>query len=387
MATNEELNVTQQANAVPAATAQTDVRNTAEGGMNGYVTQYANQLGGAVDHSNDINAMYQAQLQGNLSQLETANQINNANLEANREDLQKYYQQQQNAAAVNYERNKYNLNTQAAGNGLNVGTGSQMGLALNNQYQQTQGALGAAQMQAEAQLNRQISNLNIQYQGDIAAAIAQNDYQKAAALYNDKLQREQQLSSYYQMAVKEAQQRAAYGDFSVYASLYGNDMANQAQAEWQRERDYENQQREQQQAAYELEMEQARYKQALQDAQNRMQFGDFSGYADIYGDDAARLAQQVWARQNPDSAYDQGAISADEYRNITGKYPAGYGAGSGSGSGNWNDSWYKKSLDLRNSNQGMTTEDALGIGHITTDPTKVAYDRRTGEWVVNGGKA
>lgn len=329
MATQENLNAT-----TTTTNPSTDVRNASEGSaLNSYVTQYANQLGGGVDHSNEINQMYQSQLQGNLAQLESANQINNANLEANRADITKQYQQQMNAAATDYERNRYNLNQQAANNGLNVGTGSQMQLALNSAYQGRQGALGAAQQQAQDNLNRQISNLNIQYQADVANAIAQNDYQKAAALFADKQQREQQLTEYYQMMVKEANQRASYGDFSMMGQLYGTDAAAQAQAEWQRERDYEDQQRAMQQQAYQDERQQTLYKQALQDAQNRASFGDFSGIEAVYGPDAARMAQQMWVRSNPDSAYDQGQINAEEYKNITGKYPAGYTVSNGTGTG------------------------------------------------------
>lgn len=344
---NEQLNTQTAVNATSTTTnPATDVRNSNEGSLNAYVTQYANQLGGAVDHSNEINQMYQAQLQGNLAQLQSANQINNANLEANRAEIAKNYQQQMNAAAVDYERNRYNLNQQIANNGLNVGTGSQAALALNSAYQGRQGALGAAQQQAQDNLNRQISNLNIQYQGDIANAIAQNDYQKAAALFADKQQREQQLTSYYQMMTKEANQRAAYGDFSMYGALYGNEAASAAQADWQRERDYEDQQRAYQQQAQQMEMQQSLYKQSLADAQNRASYGDFSGIAQLYGPESAEMARQVWARQNPDIAYGQGAITAQEYQQITGQLPRGYNAGgSGSGAGgNFRDSYYSQKV-------------------------------------------
>ena len=360
MAVNEQLNTQQTTTAQNPSTA---VRNTNEGAgsVNSYVQSYAQSLGGGVDHTNDITNMYNSALQGNLAQLETANQINNANLEANRADLQKNYTQALNTQAADYERNRMNLNTQLAGNGMNVGTGSQAALAMNSANQQAMGAINAAKVKAEDDLNRQISNLNIQYQGDIAAAIANNDYEKAAALYNDKLQREQQLTSYYKMAMQEAEQRAAVGDFSAYAGLYGQDMANQAQVEWQRQRDYEDQQRQQQQAAYELEMEQARWKQALQDAQNRAQYGDFGAYAQLYGQEAANLAKQVWARQYPDIAYDQGYLTPNEYKNITGKYPTGYSAGS-TGTGGTNQSWYSTMVDYAKS-RGISVQQAIDTYH------------------------
>ena len=106
-----------------------------------YLNNYMTSLGGGQDHSNDINAMYKGLLDNNLAQLEAANKINQSNYDANRQNLIDSYNQQRNAASVDYERNRYNQNLQAQMNGLNVGTGSQMALALNNTYQQGQNAL------------------------------------------------------------------------------------------------------------------------------------------------------------------------------------------------------------------------------------------------------
>ena len=259
-----------------AGEANTAVTNQAQAqypnGINTeYLNNYMNTLGGGVDHSQDITQMYQGLLDSNLAQLEAANQINQSNYQANQDQLQEYYNQQRNAAAAEYERQRYNQNLQAQMNGLNVGTGSQMSLALGNQYQANQTALGKAQMQAQAEIDRAIANLNVQYQADVAAAIGQNDYQKAAALYQDKLDREKQMTQYYQMLLSEMNTRASYGDFAMMRQ--------------------------------------------------------------IYGDDAANMAKEVWARQNPDAAYAQGNITAQEYYNITGVYPRGYkGAGSSGGS-------------------------------------------------------
>ena len=55
-------------------------------------------------------------------------------------------------------------------------------------------------------------------------------------------------------------------------------------------------------------------------------YGDFSGYAKLYGDDAANNMAQYWISQNPKLAYDMGRISAEDYARLTGK-------SSGSGSG------------------------------------------------------
>lgn len=60
-------------------------------------------------------------------------------------------------------------------------------------------------------------------------------------------------------------------------------------------------------------------------------YGDFSGYAKLYGDDAANNMAQYWISQNPKLAYDMGRISAEDYARLTGKSSGGSGGG-GSGS-------------------------------------------------------
>lgn len=64
-------------------------------------------------------------------------------------------------------------------------------------------------------------------------------------------------------------------------------------------------------------------------------YGNFDPYKTLYGDETGTAMQKVWQAQNPDVAYRTGAITAEQYRQITGNYPAGYNAGGGGGGG-----WY-----------------------------------------------
>ena len=59
-------------------------------------------------------------------------------------------------------------------------------------------------------------------------------------------------------------------------------------------------------------------------AQTLASYGDFSGYERLYGSDVANNMAALWKAQNPDLAYNTGRMSAEEYKAITGKYPAGY---------------------------------------------------------------
>ena len=290
-ATNATTNTTTTTTTGTTGTAgtTTPTTNTAKGSTGtptfnaDYLNSYINALGGGIDHTSDIEAMYKGLLDSNLAQLEAANKINQSEYQATRDQLVEDYNKQVNASTIDYERNRYNNNLQAQMNGLNTGTGSQIQLALNNQYQSNQNALRSAQIKAQAEIDRAVANLNVQYQSDISTAIATNDYEKAAKLYEDKINREEQMLNYYNTLTTEISTRASYGDFSMMEEFYGKD--------------------------------------------------------------AADVAKDYWSASNPDAAYQQGYITAGEYHNLTGEWPYGYDPWGSSGSDNndynpFYDSWY-----------------------------------------------
>ena len=55
---------------------------------------------------------------------------------------------------------------------------------------------------------------------------------------------------------------------------------------------------------------------ALQEAESRAQYGDFSGYEAIYGKDATKPMKYSWAAQNPQLAYQMGIVTKDQYDNL-----------------------------------------------------------------------
>ena len=202
-----------------------------------------------------INDMYDAKQQSQLQQLESAYQASRSEAEAARDKLPGQYQQQANDLSAQYERNRRNFNLQAEGAGLNSGTASQAALAQNSAYQRDMGSLRTAQADAMTEADRGIAELERQYQANVSTAIADNDYQRAQALLSE-------YNNGYTRDLNTAQTLAAYGDFSGYASLYGQETANSMAA--------------------------------------------------------------LWKAQNPDLAYNTGRMSAEEYKAITGKYPKGY---------------------------------------------------------------
>ena len=63
------------------------------------------------------------------------------------------------------------------------------------------------------------------------------------------------------------------------------------------------------------------YNRMMSQAQNLAQYGDFSGYNDVYGEDAAGNMQRGWAMNNPYAAWATGKISAEDFYALTGKMP------------------------------------------------------------------
>jgi len=238
-----------------------------------------------ADNTENINQMYDAAQASKLSGLESAYTQNLSDAQALKPQIDEQYNRSANDLAVQYERNRYNNNLQAAQNGLNVGTGSQMNLALNSQFGRDYGNLRSAQAAAQVEQDRQIANIESQYRLQVQQAIADNDLARAAALVDE-----------------------------------ANNQVNQLQK------------------AYAIQQEDLGNAAALLGAS-----GDFSGYGNLYGltDQQVGTLQTQWAAQHPDLAWQSGMIDANQYRAITGKYPAGYNPGGGGGGGaNFKNSYY-----------------------------------------------
>lgn len=221
-----------------------------------------------------INQIYDAQRRAREEELKAAYDKSKSDYEAARAKIAPEYQKQANDLSVQYERNRQNFNNQAAATGINSGTASQAALARGGEYQRDFGNLRTAEANATAEADRQMANLTAEYQANIRAALADNDYKKAQALLDE-------YNNGYQRDLKNAQILAEFGDFSAFANLYGADQAKNMEA--------------------------------------------------------------VWRAQNPELAasldYASGKIDAEQYKQLTGKYPAGYipagGLGGGGGVSDW----------------------------------------------------
>ena len=201
---------------------------------------------------NQINDMYDAQRQARMNELQSAYDLSRSEMQAQADKIAPQYQTQQNANAVDWERQRRNFLEGALVSGINTGAGSQAQLAMIGQQQRNMNDIRKSQAEAEAESGRQLSNLTAQYQASIQKAAADNDYQKAAALLDE------------------------------YAKGYDRDLKN---------------------------------------AQILAEFGDFSGYEGLYGEETAKNMSDFWARSNPDTAYILGKITADQRDNIVAGRP------------------------------------------------------------------
>lgn len=211
-----------------------------------------------------VAGMHDAQRQANLARMEEEYNRNRSQQEADAAKIPGMYREQGNDLNAQYERNRRNFLTAAAANGINTGAASQAQLAQNAAYQKAYGQIGAAQATAQTEAQRQLANLESAYRSQVNAAIADSDYQKAAAMlqgYQDDRQRQ----------MDEAKLMASYGNFDLYGQLYGPE--------------------------------------------------------------AASSMRQIWIAQNPLLAYNTGAITAAQYRKMTGKNPPGVGGSGGYGGG------------------------------------------------------
>lgn len=221
----------------------------------------------APSNTDRINAVYDAQRNQQQTQLKDSYEQSMSAYDAAQQKIAPQYQQSANDLATQYERDRLNFARRAAATGINTGTAAQESLARGSQYQRDFGALRTAEANAQAEAERRKAELTAQYQRDVAAALADNDYNRALALFNES-------------------QNAA-------------------------ERD-------------------------LQKAQILADYGDFSGFAAIYGQPQADSMAALWNAQNPDLAYNTGRMDAEQYKAMTGQYPAGYTPAGGIGYGGIN---------------------------------------------------
>lgn len=172
-----------------------------------------------------INELYEAKRQKRINDFEAAYQQNLRELERSRDKLGGIYAEKQNELAGSFERSRKSMNERALASGINSGTGTQAALMQMGEYQRGSAALEKERVSALSDAEFRMQELGEQYRYDVSSAIAENDYQKAAALM-------QHYRDSYSDKLKRADTLAKYGDFSGYGSIYGDKTATGMKNAW-----------------------------------------------------------------------------------------------------------------------------------------------------------
>lgn len=274
--------------AIAARAAQTSSAPVAsQPSMYDQVRQMYEELYGQLpenrDYTKEISDLYDKAYASRLAQLQSGYDEVQRALAAAGERIPRAYQEQSNALAAEYERQRANMNERLAASGINSGAGAQAALAQSTGYLNSAGQIRQAQADAQADLEREIASQEAQYQNAIAQALADNDYQRAVALT-------QEMKDYQSRAMQIAQMGLGIGQNRISAQTQALSADQQT---------------------------------ALDRAKTLASYGDFSGYASLYGQDAANNMRDVWLAQNPQFAYMTGNMSADDYYRLTGQYAPG----------------------------------------------------------------
>ena len=336
-----------------------------------------------ADYSNEINALYDAQKAQQEQSLKTAYDQNVQTLQNSKQAIAPLYNQQANDLSTQFERTRRMNNMKADFNGLNTGAASQMDLAQQSNYLDSFGKLRTAQAQAEQAVDQKLADLEINYKNSVAQALADNDYQRAAALMKeyqrrdeatkeeqryqyqiqtaaqqyadqyarqqeqDAFAREQYDNSWNRQLEQDALANQRYNtEWEQKLAEYQNELA-QYDTQWARQKEQDAFAREQYQnelaaqsweqqyreRAYNDALAQQQADDALNSAKAKAAYGDFSGYAALYGQETADAMKAYWMFTNPNYGLSTGNLTPEQYLQALGMTGLGSTSSGGSSGG------------------------------------------------------
>ena len=200
----------------PTASAATAATNSAQ-------TQTQTQSGVAIPQTtlrkptsqyDFIRALYDAQQESALKALETAYAQNVMDLDALKESTQAQYRAAREQTAASAAVNRAGWNEYALASGLNSGAAGQAQLALGNQLTSELSALRSAEAEALLDIETRREKAGAQYRAEVAQAIADGNYKRANALYEEALRLDKALT-----ALSEAQADENYRALNTALSI------------------------------------------------------------------------------------------------------------------------------------------------------------------------
>ena len=244
-----------------------------------------------TDNSEYLEEMAAAYLEKQKEALKQAYEQNLSNLQAEQDKLGANYQAARNQEAADSALSQKRWNETAAAYGLNSGTQGQAALSYSNQLQSDLSNLQAAESAANAEIERQRTDLGKEYQSAMTQAIADNNYQLYQLLYQEAVRVDQALQNQSQYNASLALQK-----YQTMLDKYYNDQS------------------------FKYTQDQANRSEQFDAAALLAQMGDYSAYGKLYGLDDATI-------QKMNSLWQQ----ANMNRSTSGGSSVGYSGGSSSG--------------------------------------------------------
>lgn len=230
------------------------------------------------DQSEYLKEMYAAYLEQQRAALEQAYQNNLSNLQAEQDKLAGNYQSAKNQTAAQSALSQQRYNETAAAYGLNTGTAGQAALSFSNQLQADISELQAAESAANAEIERQRTNLGKEYENAMVQAQAENNYELFNALYQEAVRVDQALQNQSQFNSQLAMQQYQ----NMLDKYYRDKEWGFTQEQW------------------EYQKQQDQYNRELESAQLLASMGDYSAYGKLLGWDQSKINQMnnAWAASN-----------------------------------------------------------------------------------------
>ena len=179
--------------------------------------------GGGGTYEDYINQMYAAALEAQMAQLKSSYDQNISELDASKGKVDDTYTEQKRQTTGTNAQEAANWREMANAYGLNSGTIGQAALAQSNQLQSNLNTLESAQAAAQAEIERQRTLMGQQYQLQINQAMAENNFNKAQALYQEAVRADEALRQQQQfnanLALQYAQLAQQQSQFDAEMSL------------------------------------------------------------------------------------------------------------------------------------------------------------------------
>jgi hypothetical protein len=163
---------------------------------------------GGGGYDDYINQMYAAALESQMAQLESSYKENLSGLDTAVGKVDDTYTEQKRQTTGTSAQQAAAWREMANAYGLNSGAIGQAALAQNNQLQSNLNTLESAQAAALTEIEQQRTLLGQQYQLAINQALAENNFNKADALYQEAVRQDELMLQKQQMAIQTALQVA-----------------------------------------------------------------------------------------------------------------------------------------------------------------------------------